>query len=116
MQRNAFSSKDTFRDAPIEDDVLNFPENQRLQSDILTRERHNYYKEKRKREAERGGFLSAVLREISLYCRFLSTLRHILRKNSKEPMQKTEMLRVSRDLFFINSSNGIFLQTFLRRR
>lgn len=57
MQRNAFSSKDAFRDAPIEDDVLNFLESQRLLSDILTRDRQNYYEEDRKREAILSDFV-----------------------------------------------------------
>jgi len=35
-------TRKTFSDALIEDDP-NFLENQRLRSDILTRERHNYY-------------------------------------------------------------------------
>lgn len=45
MQRNAFSSEDAFSDAPMEEDVLDFVENQRLRSNSYEREkeRYNYY-------------------------------------------------------------------------
>lgn len=113
MQRNAFSSKDAFSDAPIENDVLNFLESQRLRSDILTRERHNYY-EKRKAPLFRRAL---SVRETFLYSCVDFNFATASCVATSEPMQKKEnILSISRDPFSINSPNKIFLQTFSRKR
>lgn len=104
-------AEDAFSDAPIEDDVLNFLESQRL------RVRYSYQKDKEK-ERKRQNYYerkSLVLPQhftrLSSIIASIATLCCILRRNSQKPMQKRECLEY-RDPFSINSLIEIFLRTF----
>lgn len=79
MQRNAFSSEDAFSDASIEDDVLNFLESQRLQSNSYKRDRKGDTKREKgtiiTRKKGKALLLRGILRDFLILLRSISTLR-----------------------------------------